>query len=44
MNFNATDLVFLAPELVLSLGASLLLLMSVLGGRGNERWARWVTA
>jgi NADH-quinone oxidoreductase subunit N len=43
VNFNATDLVFLAPELVLSLGASLLLLMPVLGGRGNERWARWVT-
>jgi NADH-quinone oxidoreductase subunit N len=43
VNFNANDLVFLAPELVLTVGASLLLLMPVLGGRGNERWARWVT-
>lgn len=42
MNFNATDLVFLAPELVLTIGACLLLLMPVLGGRGKERWARWV--
>jgi NADH-quinone oxidoreductase subunit N len=40
--FKVTDLVFLAPELVLSAGASLLLLLPVLGGRGNERWARWV--
>jgi NADH-quinone oxidoreductase subunit N len=43
VNFNANDLVFIAPELVLTIGASLLLLMPVLGGRGSERWARWVT-
>ncbi len=42
MNFSPSDLIFLAPELVLSLGASLLLLIPVLGGRRNEKAARWV--
>ena len=39
MNFSATDLIFLAPELVLSIGASLLLLLPVMGARRNEKAA-----
>jgi len=42
VNFSATDLIFLAPELVLSIGASLLLLLPVMGARRNEKAAQWV--
>jgi NADH-quinone oxidoreductase subunit N len=42
VNFSVTDLIFLAPELVLSIGASLLLLLPVMGARRNEKAARWV--
>src|SRR4051794_22964172 len=42
MNFSVSDLIFLAPELVLTVGASLLLLLPVMGKRRNERPARWV--
>jgi NADH-quinone oxidoreductase subunit N len=40
--FSATDLIFLLPEIVLTAGASVLLLMPVFGGRRKEPWARWV--
>lgn len=42
MNFSVSDLIFLAPELVLTVGASLLLLLPVMGKKRNERPARWV--
>jgi len=36
-----SDLAYLAPELILSLGACVLLLAPVMGGRGKERQAKW---
>ena len=38
---NSSDLIFLAPELVLAIGASLLLIAPVLMSRGKEHLAKW---
>jgi NADH-quinone oxidoreductase subunit N len=38
---SSSDFIFMAPEIILILGASILLLMPVMG-RGNDRRARWV--
>ncbi len=39
---NWTDTIFLLPEIILSLGASVLLVAPVAGGRKNESSAKWV--
>src|SRR5947209_10930989 len=37
------DAVFMMPEIVLTIGASLLLIAPVIGWRESEGWARWTT-
>jgi NADH-quinone oxidoreductase subunit N len=38
-----TDAVFMMPEIVLTIGASLLLIAPVIGWRESEQWAKWST-